>query len=251
MGRPPKDPAIKARALALVDQGFSPEQAAEELARKGIRISWRTIHRAREERERARNPHATPPAVVAPSAIAAAPRAVLAPKEPFDPFALVRRIFAARDPAALVEMEEGLAEADKGEAAFDAWLRRPLFAAGANVDPLHAAAAGLGALVEHAKRLSPLHPRAAPLYGQISNLAARVEKIANGRPREVTRDEVEERIAARRDEAVAKICEYTKEAHAKLEADRVELSAWGRSVLGPVGGAELDRRVGLMLGEAE
>ena len=250
MARPPKDANIKARALALVDQGFSPEQAAEELARKGIRISWRTIYRAKEEKERARNPHATAPVVVAPPTPAHVARAVLAPTEPFDPFALVRRIFAARDPAALVEMEAGLEEATKGEAAFDAWLRRPLFTGGA-VDPLDAAAAGLGALVEHAKRLSPLHPRAAPLYGQISNLAARVEKIANGRPREVTRDEVEERIAARADEAVAKICEYTKEAHAKLNADRAELSAWGRSVLGPVGGAELDRRIGLMLGGAE
>ena len=87
------------------------------------------------------------------------------------------------------------------------------------------------------------------MYGQISNLAARVEKIANGRPREVTRDEVEARIAACADEARAKIMEYTDDAWKKLKADRAELSVWGRSVLGPVGGAELDRRVALMLGE--
>lgn len=241
MARPPKPAAIKERALSLVDQGFSPEQAAEELARKGIKVSWRTIYRAKEERERARNPHAATTAHAAPHA------PMVAPTEPFDPFALVRRIFAARDPAALAEMEAGIEEAAKGEAAFDAWLRRPL-ASSAEVDPLQAAAAGLGALVEHAKKLSPLHPRAAPLFGQISNTAKTVEKIANGRPREVTRDEVEERIAARADEAVKKIVEYTDDAYAKLEADRAELDAWARSNLGPLIAEELARRVDAMLG---
>jgi hypothetical protein len=64
----------------------------------------------------------------------------------------------------------------------------------------------------------------------------------------VTRDEVEERIASRRDEAVAKICEYTKEADAKLEAERAELDAWARSNLGPMITGELARRVDAMLG---
>lgn len=54
MARPPKDPAIVARALALVDQGYPPQEAAEELAQEGITLSWRTIYRAKEERERAR-----------------------------------------------------------------------------------------------------------------------------------------------------------------------------------------------------
>jgi hypothetical protein len=49
-GRPPKDPALVAEALRLIDGGMSPQEAAD--AMKG-RISYRTIYRAQEARRKA------------------------------------------------------------------------------------------------------------------------------------------------------------------------------------------------------
>ena len=129
------------------------------------------------------------------------------------------------------------------------WLARPIPRREAR-DPLDAASDALAAAAAFVESLPPNDRRAATILNAASTLAKTVETITAKRPREPTKDEVEDRIAKRRDAAIERIAEYTDDARAKLEADRADLSAWGRSVLGPVGGAELDRRVGLMLGEA-
>lgn len=162
---------------------------------------------------------------------------------------LVRRILQARDPLALAELDAGLVEAGKGSEALAVWLARPIPRREAR-DPLDAASDALAAAAAFVESLPPNDRRAATILNAASTLAKTVETITAKRPREPTKDEVEDRIAKRRDAAIERIAEYTDDARAKLEADRADLSAWGRSVLGPVGGAELDRRVGLMLGEA-
>jgi len=166
--------------------------------------------------------------------------------------ALVRRILGARDPSALAELDAGLVVAGKGETALAAWLARPVAedAEDLDADPLDVLRGNLAQIARSLKSLPPGSKVNASVYNSITTAVKAIEGIMSKRPREPTKDEIEERIAARRDDAVNKICEYTREAREKLEADRAELSAWGRSVLGPVGGAELDRRVAAMLGEA-
>lgn len=176
------------------------------------------------------------------SAAASAPKA-----DPGPDMTLVRRILSARDPSALAELDAGLAAAAQGEEALRAWLARPL-PVHEPVDPLEAAVAALGVAVSHAERLPPQHRSAATVLGKVGDLAARVEKIAAGRPRVATPDEVTERIEARRDEAVHKILEHTREAHAKLTADRKALAAWAAEELAPRVADELARRVDSMLG---
>ena len=163
--------------------------------------------------------------------------------------ALVRRILAARAPGVLAEVEAGLAEAARGEPALVAWLSRPAPEEELDTDPLDVLRQNLAQIARSLKSLPPGSKPNASVFNSITSAATKIEAIMTRRPREPTKNEVEEAIAARADEAVNKICEYTKEAQEKLDADRAELSAWGRSVLGPVGGAELDRRIGLMLGE--
>lgn len=175
-----------------------------------------------------------------------APPVRAAPPPPPADMALVRRILDARAPDALTELEEGLLEARRGEAALVAWLDRPV----EDSDPLDALRGNLSRLTRSLSDL-PKGRANASLYNSITSTVKAIEGIMSKRPRELSKDEIEERIAAYRDEAVKKISEYTSDAAKKLEADRAELSTWGRSVLGPVGGAELDRRVGLMLGDAD
>lgn len=190
------------------------------------------------------------PAVPA-AATRAAPVATAAAAPVFTPdAALFRRILRAREPLVLAEVEAGVAEAAKGEAALVAWLARPIARDdGEDVDPLEALSAALSAATSHANRLPPLHRGAATMIGKVAEIAARLEKVTMARPRPPTPDEVEERIAARRDDAIKKISEYTGDARAKLDADRAELVAWARSNLGPMIASELERRLGLMLGE--
>lgn len=182
------------------------------------------------------------------AAAATAPKVDAAP----DTLPLVRRILKARDPSALAELDAGLAEAARGEPELVAWLTRPLPATTeADLDPLDACIAALSAATAHADKLPPLHPRAATVLTAVANLANRVEKISSGRPQPPTPDEVAERISAARDEAVRKILEHTGDARAKLDADRKALAEWAAQNLGPMIAAELDRRVGAMLGEAQ
>lgn len=242
--RPPPKPELVAEALRLAAE-TTPEDAAETLRAQGKKVSSRSIRvwqktRAGEAPTVAPLPPAAAPDVD-PEAHAAKGRA--------DALALVRRILRARDPSALEELDAGLAVAARGEADLGAWLARPMPTPDAtDLDPLDACIAALAVATAQAERLSPLHPRAATVLGAVANLAARVEKINAGRPQAPTVDEVNERIAARRDEAVKKIFEHTQEARAKLTADRADLVAWAGTNLGPMIAAELTRRLDVMLG---
>lgn len=164
-----------------------------------------------------------------------------------DLLVLVRRILKARDPSALGELDAGIVEAAKGEPALATWLARPMPRPVEALDPLDAAIAALGAASAFVNSLPPNSPRAATILGSAANLAKTVENIGKGRPRELTADEVTERIAARRDEAVRKISEYTAERAAKLTADRKAFGEWAQQ-FGPLIGAELVRRLDEMLG---
>lgn len=240
-GRPPKfSSEVQAEALRLAAE-TTPEEAAETMAARGAKVSSRQIRNWLDGRHVAADtrPAATPSPGPTSAAAPSAP--------PPDPLALVRRILSARDPSALAELEAGLAAAAQGEEPLRAWLARPL-PLHEPVDPLEAAVAALGVAVSHAERLPPQHRSAATVLGKVGDLAARVEKIAAGRPRVATPDEVTERIEARRDEAVHKILEHTSEARAKLAADRKALVAWAAGEMAPRVADELARRVADMLG---
>jgi phosphoribosyl-ATP pyrophosphohydrolase len=176
--------------------------------------------------------------------------AVAPPKqEPAGPgLALVRRILQARDPSALAELDAGLVEAAKGEPSLVAWLTRPI-ARPEITDPLQAALDGLATVNALVAKISPTDRRAATFLGALSNLSKTVENISKNRPSAPTVDEVTERIAKVRDEAVRKILEHTTEAREKLAKDRADLVAWAGANLGPMIAAELERRLGVMLGE--
>lgn len=60
MGRPPKDRAIVARALAIVRAGKSPAEARDILATEGVKVGTRTIYRALDGEGKGRKPHAKP-----------------------------------------------------------------------------------------------------------------------------------------------------------------------------------------------
>lgn len=239
-GRPPKyPPEVQAEALRLAAE-TTPEEAADTLGTRGITVTSRQIRNWQDGKHVAGyTPSPTP---AAPSGTPAA-----TPTPPPDPLALVRRILSARDPSALAELEAGLSVAAQGEDALRAWLARPL-PLHEPVDPLEAAVAALGVAVSHAERLPPQHRSAATVLGKVGDLAARVEKIAAGRPRVETPDEVTARIEARRDEAVQKIMQHTGEARAKLAADRKALVAWASGEMAPRVAEELARRVDDMLG---
>ncbi len=186
----------------------------------------------------------------APRVPAASPVASPGPAAPVaGDVAFIRRVLAARAPAALAEVDAAHVVAGRGEADLVAWLARPI-ARTEVTDPLQAALDGLGTINALVGQISPTDRRAATFLTALSNLSKTVENIAKNRPREPTRNEVEERIAGRAVEARKKIEEYTDKAHAKLTADRGELAAWARENLGPMIAAELDRRLSAMLGEA-
>jgi len=184
-----------------------------------------------------------------PPGVMAGPVARPSPPAAAGDLELVRRILQARDPLALAELEAGIVEAGKGSEALAVWLARPIPRREAR-DPLDAASDALAAAAAFVESLPPNDRRAATILNAASTLAKTVETITAKRPREPTRDEVEERIAKRRDAAIEKISEYTDDARAKLEADRAELVVWMRSNLGPVIAGEVERRIGVMLGEA-
>ncbi len=186
----------------------------------------------------------------APRVPAASPVASPGPAAPVaGDVAFIRRVLAARAPAALAEVDAAHVVAGRGEADLVAWLARPI-ARTEVTDPLQAALDGLGTINALVGQISPTDRRAATFLTALSNLSKTVENIAKNRPREPTRNEVEERIAGRAVEARKKIEEYTDKAHARLIADRAELAAWARENLGPMIAAELDRRLSAMLGEA-
>jgi hypothetical protein len=251
-GRPPVvDPSLDA-ALTDVLGGVPIQEAAEKHKLSPGRT--RTLYRRAGAAGGPKASPSTPPPPASPSAApVASPTgseapAIVAP--PPDPMAIVRRILGKRDPAALAELEGGLAVATRGEVELAAWLDRPI-ERGESVDPIDALARALDAATMHVEKLPPLHPRAATMLGAVATLGAKLENVAKGRPKVPTRDEVTERIEARREEAVRKILQYTGEAAAELAKGRADLAAWAAQELGARQATELERRVNAMLGQRE
>lgn len=160
---------------------------------------------------------------------------------------IVRRILATRAPAALEELDAGLEVARQGAAELDAWLARPLTRA-EPMDPYDAAALALAAAAAAVERLPPQSPRTATVIGALATVAITCEKIMRGRPREVTPDEVEMRIADRAKEARERIIQHTREAGKLLATRRTALRAWLREEVAPRVFAEYERLEAAMLG---
>jgi hypothetical protein len=152
-GRPPADPIIVQEALRLAAL-TTPEEAAEVLTGRGFKVSSRSIREWQHGRNAGKQKAPAAPPAQEPA--------------PVDVLALVRRIFAARDPFALAELEAGLVEAAKGEAALVAWLARPLPEDDDDaVDPLEACSRALAVATMHLEKVPPLHPRAASLASAV------------------------------------------------------------------------------------
>lgn len=160
---------------------------------------------------------------------------------------VVRRILAMRAPAALEELDAGLEVARQGTAELDAWLARPLTRA-EPMDPYDAAALALAAAAAAVERLPPQSPRTATVISALATVANTCEKIMRGRPREVTPDEVETRIADRAKEARERIIQHTREAGKLLATRRTALRAWLREEVAPRVFAEYERLEAEMLG---
>jgi GrpB-like predicted nucleotidyltransferase (UPF0157 family) len=84
--------------------------------------------------------------------------------------------------------------------------------------------------------------------GTSATVANTCEKIMRGRPREVTPDEVETRIADRAKEARERIIQHTREAGKQLATRRAALRAWLREEVAPRVFAEYERLEAEMLG---
>lgn len=240
-GRPSKA-AWKAEAMALIADGATPTEAAEEMTRRGRPVGKSVLY---EVQAAARAETPAPPAPSAPPRVSL-PQGGSVSARP-DLLALVRRILAARDPGALDELDAGLLEAAKGEEALGAWLDRPVDRT-ESADPLQAAIDGLATANALVARVSPTDRRAGPFLTALSNLSKTVEKIAAGRPQAPTADEVTERIQARDAECVDLVLRYTRERAGKLRRDRAELAAWAAQEMAPRVAEELQRKVDEMLG---
>ncbi len=161
--------------------------------------------------------------------------------------ALCRRILLARNPAALAELDAGLVEAAKGEAALDAWCARPQVV-GEKVDPIDALGRALDAATSHAAGLPPLHPRVSPLLQTVAKLSAQLESVAQKRPRAPTPDEVHERLRVAMGECTEHLLRHTREAATTLRRQRaalfegLDLRASER--------AAIEQRVDAMMGSA-
>lgn len=222
-GRPRADETKVAKAMRLVDeQHITPEEAAERCG-----IGGNTLRRALRKRLEAH------------------------PEKPVegDQLALVKRILKARHPAALAELEEGIAEAARGEGFLVRWLARPLAITLEGVDPLEACARALTVLSSHADQLPPGDRRTTAMLGRIGALAQQVERIQNSRPRAVPPDEVNERIAAMGQKAVGRIFEFTRAAWARINQRRDALIDWAREELAPRHADRLEQQLAELLGE--
>lgn len=116
------------------------------------------------------------------------------------------------------------------------------------MDPYDAAALALAAAAAAVERLPPQSPRTATVIGALATVAITCEKIMRGRPREVTPDEVETRIADRAKEARERIIQHTREAGKLLATRRTALRAWLREEVAPRVFAEYERLEAEMLG---
>lgn len=85
--------------------------------------------------------------------------------------------------------------------------------------------------------------RFASLIEKASGLINRIEQIEARRPRVPPRDEVQDAIRGAMGEATEFLLRQTREAAAKLEADRRAFAAWCRGTLAPAHAAEVVERV--------
>jgi hypothetical protein len=83
----------------------------------------------------------------------------------------------------------------------------------------------------------------------VANLAAKVEKISSSRPQAPTPDEVNERIAARRDEAIRRISEHTEDARVKLVEALEAIQRWADENLGVIPATQLRKMLADALGD--
>lgn len=192
---------------------------------------------------------------MAPSKAAAVPVSVpvnprAAPLPPQGDMATARRILAAREPAALVELDAGLLEAAKGEAALAAWLARPVTAA-AEVDTLSSARVILGGLTEMFRTLPKGSRNVATISNAISTLSKTIEKLEEKRPPKPTTSEVDARLKARADDCVDLALQHTREAAKLFAKGRAALEAWEVAHLGPEMAKQHRGLVAAMLGEDE
>ena len=235
-GRPPKRSTALDAAIADVEAGDSPEIAASKHG-----VAARTVRR-RSDAQRGLGGSSGKAVRVSPVRAPVVDSA--GAEEPARTVALVRRILAARDPAALAELDAGLVEAAKGEAELVAFLSRPAMA-GAPIDPLDALTRALDAATANVERLPPLHPRAATVLGAVATLSAKLESVAKGRPREPTPDAVQEALRAASSSCVEHLLRHTRAASATLAKSRASL--FDGLDLRPTDRAELGRRLATML----
>jgi hypothetical protein len=90
--------------------------------------------------------------------------------------------------------------------------------------------------------------RFASLIEKANGLIGRVEQIEARRPKAPAPDEVNERLRAAMGSTVGHLLKHTREAAAKLSADRKAFAEWARSTLAPAHAFEAVARVDAMLG---
>lgn len=187
-GRPRKSPDVVAAGLALVATGASPEEAAEKLRELGRPVAARTL----------RNALAAPPTLAArPSAAASSVPAHDGPS-----LDLVRGILAARHPAALAELDTGLALWKAG-GDLEAWKSRPLPVAEIGEDMLGELRQML-AMVRGRAAIAT-DTRFASLMEKANALIGRIEEIERRRPKPKPPDAVLEELRRLEADAIEQI----------------------------------------------
>lgn len=190
------------------------------------------------------------PSKAAPVPVAAPVNPRAATPQPLGDMATARRILAAREPAALAELDAGLAEAAKGEAALAAWLVRPVLAT-REIDTLTAARELLATLSKTIETLPKGARNLATLANAVSTLSKTIEKLEEKRPPKPTTNEVTERLKERADDCVDLVLQHTRAAAAKFTKGRAALEEWGGANLGPEMAKQHRALVAVMLGEDE
>ncbi len=116
------------------------------------------------------------------------------------------------------------------------------------VDTLEEARALLRDLKKKMETADPV--RYASLAEKALSAINRIEQIEARRPRAPAPDEVNDRIRSAMGTSVDHLLRHTREAAAKLAADRRDFEAWCSATLAPAHAAEVVSRVNAMLGGA-
>jgi len=186
-GRPKKPADVVAEGLGMIAGGATPDEAADQLKAAGRSVSSRTLRRAAE-------------------GLPLPPGGAVSPRP--DLLELVRRILEARYPAALTELDEGLAVHLRGDAGeFQAWLERPLPDAVLDEDPLVVTTRVLAGLVGRFER-ARTGREASGLAEKIIGAIGRLDQIARSRPKPQEPDAVLEELRRQDGVAIAKIEEH-------------------------------------------